>query len=498
MDCGIGNWESLRSRTLNDRLPIRRLSEVSIAMNPKKHIVILGAGPGGYVAAIRAAQLGGQVTVIENQALGGVCLNWGCIPSKALLAVIELGEKLKKSEEFGLKIQGTPSFDLSQMIRRKNAVVEQLVKGITTLFKMWGITHLQGTGELINEQTVRVTQSEGKQTTVTADAIVVATGSSWPNLPLFPIDGKKILTSKDALDLVDVPSRLLIIGGGVEGCEFASYFSGLGTQVIVVEMLPTILSTEDEELARLMTRELTKHKVQLHTGKTVDKMEMGEKEIVATLSSGEEVRVDVILVSVGRRFNSQGIGLEQVGVQLGQRGEIEVNEKMETNVPGIYAIGDVVGKAMLAHVASAQGKVAVENILGRPQAINYDVVPAGIFTLPEIGRVGLTEQQAQERGYETKVGRFRYAGLGKAHAIGETAGIFKVITDSKSDKILGVHIMGSHAADLVHEAAMGMQVGARASDLANMIHAHPTLTEGLMEAAEDVEGLAIHQARKRA
>ena len=220
-------------------------------------------------------------------------------------------------------------------------------------------------------------------------------------------------------------------------------------------------------------------------------------EVTATLKSGKEIKADTVLVSIGRRFNTSGIGLEKAGVKLGTRGEIEVNDKMETNVPGIYAIGDVVGKAMLAHVASAQGKVAVENILGRSQRINYDVVPAGIFTLPEIGRVGLTEQQGREQGIPMKVGRFRYAGLGKAHAVGETTGLFKIITNAESDKILGVHIMGSHAADLVHEAAMAMQVGARASDLAHMIHAHPTLSEGMMEAAEDVEGLAIHQARKR-
>ncbi|UCE62918.1 MAG: dihydrolipoyl dehydrogenase [Nitrospirota bacterium] len=466
-------------------------------MSSSTRIVILGSGPGGYVAAIRAAQLGGQVTVIENQALGGVCLNWGCIPSKALLSVVELGEKVKKAGELGIKVQGPPSYDLPQMVKRKNGVVAQLVKGIATLFKTWGITHLQGWGELIDERTVRVTTPDETQSTVTADAIVLATGSSWPNLPLFPIDGKTIISSKEALDLEHIPSRLLIIGGGVEGCEFASLYSGLGSHVDLVEMLPTILPTEDEELIRLMTRELKKNKVQLHTGTTAEKVEKRDKEIAVTLKSGEVIEADTVLVSVGRPFNTQGIGLEKVGVRLGPRGEIEVNDKMETNVPGVYAIGDVVGKAMLAHVASAQGKVAVENILGRSQAMNYDVVPAGIFTLPEIGRVGLTEQQAQAQGFQTKVGRFRYAGLGKAQAVGETTGIFKVITDSGSNKILGVHIMGSHAADLVHEAALAMQVGTTASDLAHMIHAHPTLAEGMMEAAEDVEGLAIHQARKR-
>ena len=466
-------------------------------MSKNKRIVILGAGPGGYVAAIRAAQLGSQVTVIENQALGGVCLNWGCIPSKALLSVVELGEKVKKAEDFGLSIQGSPHYDLAQMVGRKNRVVDQLVKGIATLFKTWGITHVQGTGELINERTVQVAKADETQTTVEADAIVIATGSSWPNLPLFPVNGKTIITSKEALDLAEIPSRLLIIGGGVEGCEFAALYSGLGARVEVVELMPTILPTEDEDVIRLMTREFAKRKVQLHTENTVENIQAGPSEVTATLKSGQEITADTVLVSVGRGFNTRGVGLEKVGVGLGARGEIEVNERMETNVPGIFAIGDVVGKAMLAHVASAQGKVAVENILGRPKTMNYDVVPAGIFTLPEIGRVGLTEQQTREQGLQTKIGRFRYAGLGKAHAVGDTTGLCKVITESESDKILGVHLLGSHAADLVHEAALAMQVGARARDLANMIHAHPTLAEGMMEAAEDVDGLAIHQARKR-
>ena len=466
-------------------------------MNQNKRIAILGAGPGGYVAAIRAAQLGSQVTVIENQALGGVCLNWGCIPSKALLSVVELGEKVKKAEDFGLCIQGSPHYDLAQMVRRKNRVVEQLVKGIATLFKTWGITHVQGTGELINERTIQVTKPDETQTRVEADAIVIATGSSWPNLPVFPVNGKTIITSKEALDLENIPSRLLIIGGGVEGCEFAALYGGLGSRVDVVELMPTILPAEDEDVIRLMTREFAKRKIPLHTENTVEKVQADQGEVTATLKSGKEITADAVLVSVGRGFNTQGIGLEKVGVGLGQRGEIDVNTRMETNIPGIFAIGDVVGKAMLAHVASAQGKVAVENILGRPQTMNYEVVPAGIFTLPEIGRVGLTEQQTRERGLQTKTGSFRYAGLGKAHAVGETTGLCKVITEGESGKILGVHLVGSHAADLVHEAALAMQVGARASDLATMIHAHPTLAEGLMEAAEDIEGLAIHQARKR-
>jgi dihydrolipoamide dehydrogenase len=475
-------------------------------MSGQTHIAILGAGPGGYVAAIRAAQLGARVTVVENQALGGVCLNWGCIPSKALLAVVELGDKAKKAAEMGLQLGGTVGYDLTRMVARKNKVVEGLVKGIATLFKTWQIEHLDGTGNLLDERTIRVSRRDGGEATVQADAVILATGSSWPNLPLFPIDGKQIITSKEALDLTIIPASLLIIGGGVEGCEFASLYSGLGTQVTLVELMPRILPLEDEEIASFMERELKKRGVVVQTGTMVEQLERLGGTVKAILKDGTVIEAEKLLVAVGRGFNSKGIGLEKAGVQVGKRGEILVNDRLQTNVPGIYAIGDVVGKAMLAHVASAQGKVAVENIMGHPREIAYNVVPAGIFTLPEIGRVGLTEQQARERSAklglkpetDVKIGRFRYAGLGKAQETGETAGLFKIIVDARNGAILGVHIVGSHAADLVHEAALAMQLGATATAVAEMIHAHPTLAEGLMEAAEDVEGMAIHLARKRA
>ncbi|MBM4119777.1 MAG: dihydrolipoyl dehydrogenase [Nitrospira sp.] len=475
-------------------------------MKKQQHIAILGAGPGGYVAAIRAAQLGARVTVIERDALGGVCLNWGCIPSKALLAVVELGDKVKKSAEAGLVIEGTVGYDPVRMVARKNKVVEGLVKGIATLFKSWNIEQLDGTGELLDAKTLRVVKRDGTETIVQADAIVIATGSSWPNLPLFPIDGKQIITSKEALDLQVIPASLLIVGGGVEGCEFASLYSGLGTKVTLVEMLPTILPLEDEEIASVMARELKKRGVELCTGTTVEKLERQSNLARATLNNGVIVEAAQVLVSVGRGFNSKGIGLEKVGVLVGSRGEILVNDCLETNVRGIYAIGDVTGKAMLAHVASAQGKVAVQNVLGHPSKVSYNLVPAGIFTLPEIGRVGLTERQAREKvqavgrnpHVDVKIGRFRYAALGKAQGTGETTGLFKIIADGMTNTLLGVHIIGAHAADLVHEAAMAMHTGASPAQVAEMIHAHPTLAEGLMEAAEDVEGMAIHLARKKA
>jgi dihydrolipoamide dehydrogenase len=471
-----------------------------------KSIIIIGAGPGGYVAAIRAAQLGAQVTVVENQALGGVCLNSGCIPSKALLSVVELGDKAKKAADFGLTIQGPVGYDLGRMVARKNKVVEGLVKGIATLFKTWGIQHIEGTGEIVDQRTVKVVKRDGSESRIDGDAMIVATGSSWPNLPMFPIDGRQIITSKEALDTIVVPASLLIVGGGVEGCEFAALYSGMGTQVTMVELLAHILPLEDEEMSSMMTRELTKRGVTIRTGTTVEKIERRDDVVKAVLKDGTVVEVEKLLVSVGRGFNSKGIGLEKIGVQVGARGEILVNARMETNVPGVYAIGDVVGKAMLAHVASAQGKVAVDNILGHPRDINYRVVPAGIFTLPEIGRVGLTERQARDEAHvrgdspETavKVGRFRYAGLGKAQGTGDTTGLFKIIADAKTDEIIGAHIMGAHATDVVHEIALAMQLRAKVADVAEMIHAHPTFSEGILEAAEDVNGIAIHLARKRA
>ena len=468
------------------------------------HIAILGAGPGGYVAAIRAAQLGARVTVIENQALGGVCLNWGCIPSKALLSVVELGDKAKKAKDFGIQLGGPVTYDPAVMVARKNKVVSTLVKGIATLFKTWNIEHVEGTGELLDARTIRVAKPDGAETRVVADGVIIATGSSWPNLPLFPIDGTQIITSKQALDLSRIPVSLLIVGGGVEGCEFASLYSGLGTQVTLVELVPRLLPLEDEEISQMMERELKKRGVDIRTGVTVDQIVRQPDLVTAHLRDGLSLNVEQVLVSVGRGFNSRGIGLEKAGVQVGTCGEIVVNERMETNVPGVYAIGDVVGKAMLAHVASAQGKVAVENFMGRPRTIDYDVIPTGIFTLPEIGRVGLTEQQARDRcvaagkdpQQSVKVGRFRYGGLGKAQATGDIQGLLKVVADAESDRILGVHILGAHAADLVHEAALAMHLGATVSRVAEMIHAHPTLAEGLMEAMEDVHGHAIHLARK--
>ena len=468
-----------------------------MTMPDAKRIAIIGAGTGGYVAAIRAAQLGAQVTLVESTAVGGLCLNWGCIPSKSLLACAELGQKIKKASEFGITITGAVSYDLARMVERKNKIVAGLVKGVRTLLKTWNVELVEGRGVLADAKTVRVLKPDGTDTTVQADAVILGTGTTPPSLPTLPIDGTRVITSREALDLTMIPKSLLIVGGGVEGCEFASLFSALGTKVTVMEMLPRILPTEDEEVAALLAAELKKQGVTIQAGVRVEKVAVGAEGVTTTLADGGTVTTAKVLVSIGRRFNTGGLGLEQVGVSLGRRGEILVNERMETTLTGVYAIGDVTGKALLAHVASAQGKVAVRNILGHPTTMRYDVIPAGIFTFPEIGRVGLTEQEAKQQGLEIKVGKFRPIGLGKAHVTGETTGLMKIVTDAKTGRIVGVHLVGAHAADLIHEAAVTMQVGATAETLAQTVHAHPTMPEGLMEAAEDVEGLAIHLARRK-
>jgi dihydrolipoamide dehydrogenase len=466
-------------------------------MSDQKHIVIIGAGSGGYVAAIRAAQLGARVTLVESTAVGGLCLNWGCIPSKALLACAELANKIKKAEEFGIVFSGPVSYDLARMVARKNKIVGTLVKGIRSLLSACKLDLLEGRGILVDGEKVQVAKNDGTEVFLAPDAVILGTGTLPPAVPNLALDGVRILSSREILDLVMVPDSLLIVGGGVEGCEFASLFSALGTRVTIVEMLSRILPEEDEEVSALLASELKKQEVTILTGTRVDKMSVGASGVMTSFPTGGPVTFEKVLVSVGRRFNTAGLGLEAAGVALGQRGEIQVNQRMETNRAGIYAIGDVVGKAMLAHVASAQGKVAVLNILGQPAEMRYDVIPAGIFTFPEIGRVGLTEHEARQQGMEVRIGKFRPAGLGKAHAIGETAGLMKIVTDAKTRRIVGVHLMGAHAADIVHEAAVAMQLGATVETLAETIHAHPTMPEGIMEAAEDVDNMAIHLVRRR-
>ena len=459
-------------------------------------LAILGTGPGGYVAAVKAAQLGAQVTIIEKDEIGGTCLNWGCIPTKTLTASADALAIAKGLGDYGIELKGTVVPDLSRMIDRKNKVVSTLVKGIRGLFKSWGVVLRTGRGTLQAPGEISVVREDGSTETVSADSIIIATGSRPSEISALPFNGKHVISSTEALEIRDIPRSLLIVGAGVIGCEFACIFRELGSEVTVVEALPHAVATEDWEISEILERELKKKKIKLITGSTVEKTGIGEGGVHALLSDGKEIVAEKVLVSVGRTLNTDNIGIAQLGIRTGARGEILVNERMETNVTGVYAIGDVTGRMLLAHKASAEGIVAAKNIMGIPCSMDYQVIPAAIFTSPEIASVGLREQQAEEQGISFRKGVFPFRALGKAHAMGEITGIVKILADASTDRIIGAHIIGPHAADLIHEAAVAMKAGLKAADLAKTIHAHPTLSEALMEAAEDVNGEAIHLPKK--
>lgn len=463
-------------------------------------LTIIGAGPGGYVAALKAAQLGAQVTVIEDTEVGGTCLNRGCIPTKALVASSEALHKAKNLEEFGIEVAGDINPNLSKIMERKNKVVSTQVKGIRSLFKSWGVNLIEGRGMILTPEKIEVQKKDNTTEIIETDKIIIATGSRPAQIPIFPFDGEHIMSSDDALNIKSIPKSLIIIGAGVIGCEFACIFKELGTDVTMVEMMPRAVSTEDPEISEILEKELKKKKIKLMTAVKVEKVEGRKAEenggIHVYLADGKELVAEKLLVSIGRALNTENIGLEAVGIKKGARGEILVNEKMETNIEGIYAVGDVTGGILLAHMASKEGIVAAYNVCGIEKKIDYSIVPAAIFTSPEIGSVGLREHQAKDKGINIKTGHFQFRALGKAHAMGEIAGMIKIIADADTDKVIGVHIIGPHASDLVHEGALAMKAGLTAKEVADMIHAHPTLAEGLMEAAEDVHGEAIHAPKK--
>jgi dihydrolipoamide dehydrogenase len=458
-------------------------------------IVVIGGGPGGYVAALKAAQLGAQVAVIEQSEVGGTCLNWGCIPTKALLVSAETFHRAKNLSEYGIEFKGSVSPNLALMMERKDRIVSTQVKGIRGLFKSWGVQLIEGRGVLTDPGTVEVRKNDGTATTVEAEKIIIATGSRPAEMAVFPFDGERILSSDDVLNLREIPESMLVVGGGVIGCEFACLFSDLGTEVTVVEMQERAIATEDKEMSGLLERELKKKKIRLMTDVSVTRVEGMPDGLHAFLSNGNEVVAEKILVSIGRDLNSENIGLEALGIKRGPRGEIKVNERMETTREGIYAVGDVTGGILLAHVASREGIVAAHNACGKSAVIDYSVVPAVIFTSPEIASVGLREHQAVERGMGISIGRFPFRAVGRAHTMGEISGLVKIIADAKTDRVVGAHIIGPHASDLIHEIAVSMRAGLRVREIAETIHAHPTLSEGVMEASEAVHGEAIHVPR---
>jgi dihydrolipoamide dehydrogenase len=460
-------------------------------------LAIIGAGPGGYVAAVKAAQLGAQVTVIEDTEVGGTCLNRGCIPTKSLVASSEAFARAKELDKFGIELSCEPVANLEKIMERKSKIVSTQVKGLRALLKSWDVRFVEGRGSLAGERKVKAVGKDGAEETIEADKIIIATGSRPAQIPTFPFDGTNVLTSDDALKLREIPKSMIIVGAGVIGCEWACIFRELGTEITMVELLPRAVSTEDEEISDALAKELKKKKIKLLTGVGVESVALSDGGVEARLPEGKTLSAEKMLVSIGRAFNSGGIGLEEAGVKTGKRGEILVDEKMETSVGGIYAIGDVAGGMLLAHKASAEGIVAAQNACGQESRMDYSVVPAAIFTSPEIGSVGLREFEAADKGMEVATGHFQFRGLGKAHAMGEISGFVKVVADKKTDKILGAHIIGAHASDIIHEATLAIRAGLKVKDIAGTIHAHPTLSEGLMEAAEDLHGAAIHLPKKK-
>ena len=459
-------------------------------------LAVIVSGPGGYVAAIKAAQLGAQVTVIEDDEVGGTCLNRGCIPTKTMIASCDVLAKTRELEKFGLELSGSVVPNLAKIIERKDKVVGIQVKGISALFKSWGIGLIEGRGVLMSPKEIEVTLKDGGRERIDTDSVILATGSRPARIPDLPFDGRHILSSSDMLQLTEIPKSLLIVGAGVIGCEFACIYRELGSEITMVEMMDRAVATEDSEISALLEKELKKKKIKLITRVRVEKTEVREDGVYAFLGDGRELVAEKMLVSIGRTFNSDRIGLENVGIVKGKRGEIPVNHRMETSVPGIYAIGDVTGGMLLAHKASREGIVAAGNVIGMEGAMDYDVVPSAIFTSPEIASVGLREQEADEKGLRIRTGHFEFRALGKAHAIGEIAGLVKIIAEEQTDRIVGGHIIGPHASDLIHEIAVAMRTGRTVREVAGTIHAHPTLSEGIMEAAEELHGEAIHVPKK--
>ena len=452
---------------------------------------IIGGGPGGYVAAIKAAHLGGSVCLIEKGAWGGTCLNRGCIPTKTLFAVANVATQVQEAAAFGVNINGTATIDYPQILTHKTSVIQQLTGGIAQLLKANGVDTFNGTATLSDRNTIVVRNSDGTTEQLRAKNIIIATGSEPAEPPVFEIDESQVLTTTGILNLTELPESLLIVGGGVSGCEFASIFNALGCRVTVVELLPTILATEDVHVIRHIQLFMKRKGITLHTGAKLTHVKKSETGVTAVLESGEELTAEKMLVSIGRRYNTEGIGLEKVGVRT-EGGKILVDARMQTNVAGIYAVGDVASRYLLAHVASAEGKIAAQNCLGANVEMDYQVIPWCVFTLPEIGHVGMTEKEATDEGYEVKIGRFPYAANGKALGLRETDGFVKTVSDADSGDILGVHILGAQASTLIHEAAVAIRTGATAGDIAHTVHAHPTLAEMVMESAEAAIDRAIH------
>jgi len=459
-------------------------------------MTVIGSGPGGYVAAIRAAQLGMATAVVEMApALGGTCLNWGCIPTKAMLQAAETLESARHASRFGVQVSGA-ELDLKKMHRFKDKTVKIGTKGVEYLLKNNGITHLSGRGRIAGAGKVEVTPADGEAYLVETGKIILATGSTIQALPGVAYDGEKIINSDHALHLDRIPSSLVVLGAGAVGVEFASIYRSFGSAVTVVELLPRLIPLEDEALGKELEKAFKKRGIKSHVGTRVQKVTAGEQGLlVAAEKDGEplELETEVLLVAVGRRPVTEDLGLEKSAVVVDERGFIEVDQMMRTSEEGIYAIGDILKTPALAHVASHEGIFAVEHAAGlEPHAIDYDKVPSCTYCQPEVASVGLSEEQARERGHDVAVGSFPFAASGKAKILNETTGFIKIVAEKQQDRILGVHIIGAHATELIAEAIAALHLDATATALFQAMHAHPTLAESMAEAALAVHERAIH------
>jgi len=463
-------------------------------MTQKMDSVVIGSGPGGYVAAIRLGQLGKETILVEKEKLGGVCLNIGCIPSKALIRVAKLKKQIESGKQIGIEVSDL-TVDFAKVQAWKQSVVDKLVSGIDYLCKANNVKIIKGTGKFKGPHLLEVAVTSGNETIETKN-VIIATGSRYFDLPGFRFDGARVISSTEALSLQEPPKNLVVIGGGVSGLELGTMYAQLGTKVTVIEMLDQLLPGTDIDLVGVVERSLRRLGIQYHVKSKAKEYRDGK--VYAVLEDGKEAsfEADKVLVAVGRRPNSDQIGLETVGVKMDSHGFIQVNKKMETNVPEIYAIGDVVGPPMLAHKASKEGIVAAETIGGLNSEADFRAIPGVVFTDPEIATVGLTESQAKEKGYDPIVGKFPFTALGRAMIAGETEGFAKIVADKESSLVLGVHIVGNEASDLISEAVLAVEMGATLEDIGLTVHPHPTLPEAIMEAAEAAQGKAIHIVRK--
>jgi len=464
-----------------------------VAESSSCDVAVIGAGVGGYVTAIRASQLGMSVTIVERGQVGGTCLNRGCIPTKALLASTSLLEKIRRPEDFGIIVKDV-SVDFERMMARKEAIVGRLTEGVRHLLRKNGVRLVEGRGAITSRSQVHVKGADGTKEHIKAGSIVIASGSEPRELPNIRADGERVITTDEALRLGGPPESMAIVGGGMFGVEFAQIFQSLGADVKILEKAPRILPSLDSDLGKAFQRTLKRRGIEVFTSVSSESATVegdGVRLRAAAGGSQLELRVEKVLIAAGRKSVTEGIGLENIGLQL-RDGFIPVDEHMRTGVPNVYAVGDVTGGKMLAHVAFAEGVVAAESIAGMETRIDHRAVPICVYTSPEIASVGLSEEEATERGYSVSVGRFPYTANGRALTLGEREGFVKIVADRETDEVLGVHILGSNASELIGEAAVAIRLECTAEELGRVIHPHPTLGEALMEAASAVSGRAIH------